>query len=279
MFGYVITNAQALPKERQNRFRAFYCGLCRVLRAEYGLSGGVTLSYDMTFLAVLLNALYEPGEEAGEERCPMHPLKQHSFVQSAATGYAADMNIALAYYKCLDNWQDDRSLPSAAQAKLLHRGYARVREAHPGKCAAIEAWLDAIRDIESRGAEEIDPPVNATGAMLGELFDWKDGDIWSPALRQIGNGLGQFIYFMDAYDDLPQDVRRKRFNPLKPLREREDYEDMCKTAMMMMAGDATRAFETLPIVDDADILRNVLYSGIWSRYAQLQAQRSGKGEQ
>ena len=78
MFGYIITNAETLPKERQERFRSFYCGLCRVLRREYGLKGTATLSFDMTFLAVLLNALYECDETAGEERCAPHPVKAHT---------------------------------------------------------------------------------------------------------------------------------------------------------------------------------------------------------
>ena len=275
MFGYIITNADSLPKDRQERFRAFYCGLCRTLRRRHGWVGSATLSYDMTFLATLLNALYEPGETAGEERCATHPIRRHAYVESPVMDYVADMNLALAYYKCEDNWLDDHSLPSAAEARLLARGYDRVKRDHPGKCRAIEAWLDEIHAIERARAEAIDPPVNATGRMLAELFDWR-GDVWSESLRGIGDGLGRFIYFMDAYDDLPADEKRGRYNPLKALRARDDYESFCRDAMMMMAGDATQAFELLPIVEDADILRNVLYSGIWSRYAQLQAQRARK---
>ena len=279
MFGYIVTNAESLPKDRQDRFRAFYCGLCRVLRARHGWAGGATLSYDMTFLAVLLNALYEPGETAGEERCPTHPVKKHGYVVSPVMDYVADMNLALAYHKCQDNWLDDRSLPSAAEAKLLKRGYGRVKAAHPEKCAAIEGWLEEIHAIEKAGGEAIDPPVNATGRMLGELFDWK-GDVWSQPLRELGDGLGRFVYFMDAYDDLPSDEKRGGYNPLKSLRGREDFEAFCRDAMLMMAGDAAQAYEMLPIVEDGDILGNILYSGIWSRYAQLQAQRTGgnKGE-
>ena len=67
MFGYVITNPEALPKERQQRFRAFYCGLCATLRRRHGLASSAALSYDMTFLAMLLNAVYEPGERFGRE--------------------------------------------------------------------------------------------------------------------------------------------------------------------------------------------------------------------
>ena len=62
MFGYIVTSPEALPKERQQRFRAMYCGLCRTLRKRHGFLTSTTLSYDLTFLATLLNALYEPGE-------------------------------------------------------------------------------------------------------------------------------------------------------------------------------------------------------------------------
>ena len=278
MFGYVITNPEALPKERQQRFRAVYCGLCAALRHRHGLPGSVTLSYDMTFLALLLNALYEPGEAQGKERCPAHPLKPHEYARSPVMDYVADMNVALAYHKCLDNWSDDRSLLAAGEGALLKRAYHRVAENYPEKCAAIEAWLDEIHAIEANGLMQIDPPVNATGRLLGELFVWPGDETWSRELRAVGDGLGRFIYFMDAYEDLPQDARKGRYNPLKPLWDREDYETLCKDALTMMIADATEAFEALPVVLDADILRNVLYSGVWSKYALLQKKRGADGK-
>ena len=276
MFGYIITNAETLPKERQERFRQFYCGLCRQLRVRFGLIGTAALSFDLTFAAMLLNALYEPGESGGRERCLPHPMKRHGYVTSPALDYAADMNIALAYYKCLDDWQDDRNLLASGEAALLKKGYADVRSRYPEQCFAIEAWIKEIHRIEASGKMEIDPPVNATGRMLGALFDYRSGDIWSGTLREIGDGLGRYVYFMDAYDDLDADIRRNRYNPLKPFKDREDYEAMCLSALTMMVADATQAFELLPIVQDADILRNILYSGIWSKYAMLQKKRGHK---
>ena len=278
MFGYIVANHQALPKERRQRLRALYCGLCKTLRERHGLLGGATLSYDMTFLALLLNALYEPGECAGSERCPTHPLKTHEFATSPVMAYVADVNVALAYHKCLDDWMDDRKILSAGESALLKRAYDRINEAYPDKCAAIEAWLEEIHALERQGLMQIDPPVNATGRLIGELFVYPDEQMWSDELRTIGDGLGRFIYFMDAYDDLPGDLRRRRYNPLKELRDREDYEALCKSALTMMIADATEAFERLPIVMDADIIRNVLYSGVWSKYAYLQDKRGARGK-
>ena len=85
MFGYVSINPQALSEDEKHRFRAFYCGLCRVLREAYGDVGRLTLSNDMTFLTLLLAALYEPEEKAFDERCALHPLKPHHAVTHDCT--------------------------------------------------------------------------------------------------------------------------------------------------------------------------------------------------
>lgn len=273
MFGYIIASADNLSEVRRGRFRELYCGLCRTLRQRHGALGGLTLSYDMTFLGLLLNALYEPGERRGAERCPAHPAKRHYYVDSPVLPYCADMNIALSYHKCLDNWRDDKNPLSAGEAKLLQRAYRRVQREWPDPCRAIESWLDEIHRIETDDTEAIDPPVNATGRMLGRLFQWRPGDVWAESLNAIGDGLGRFIYLMDAYEDLPGDIRRNRYNPLKAYRDRPDYEDFCRDALMMAVADATREFELLPIVQDADVLRNILYSGVWSKYVLIRKKR------
>lgn len=278
MFGYIVANQASLSQERQKRLRAMYCGLCRTLRCRHGLAGSTALSYDLTFLAMLLNAVYEPGEQAGRERCAAHPAHRHDYVASPVMDYVADMNVALAYHKCLDDWRDDRRLISAGESALLKRAYRRVEHAYPGRCADIEAWLQEIRALEADGASQIDPPVNATGRMLGRLFVHPEHAMWAGDLETVGDGLGRFVYFMDAYDDLPADMRKGRYNPLRSLRDREDYESLCKSALMMMAAEAAEAFERMPVVLDADILRNVLYSGIWSKYAYLQEKRNAPGK-
>ena len=279
MFGYIITSAENLPKERQERFHAMYCGLCRTLRRRHGLTGGLTLSYDMTFLAVLLNAIYEPDERQGRERCPVHPVKRHAFIDTPVLDYCADMNVALAYHKCLDNWRDDRSPVAMSEAKLLRHAYERVSRDWQEQCRAIEVWLHEIHRIEADDLQAIDPPVNSTGRMLSRLFQYRADDVWAESLGLIGDGLGRFIYLMDAWDDLPRDMKRGSYNPLKAYRDRPDYEDFVRDALMLAVADATREFELLPVERDADILRNVLYSGIWSKYALIRKKRDPNKEE
>lgn len=272
MFGYIAPNLSILNDSQRARYRCVYCGLCRTLRNRHGLTGSMTLSNDLTFLALLLNSLYESDEEKGSERCIVHPLRQHEFVTSEPFEYAADINVALAYHKCMDNWIDDHSMLSRGEAILLKRAYYAVSGRYPDKCAAIERWIQEIHDIEHSPSAGIDAPVNSTGRILGTLFCWKE-DFWADPLRRIGDGLGRFIYMMDAYDDLSKDIRHRSFNPLIAEHDRDDFEQMCKDALLMMVADSTMEFEQLPIIQDADLLRNILYSGIWSRYGQLQKRK------
>lgn len=275
MFGYVITNCKTLSQEEQARFQAMYCGMCHTLKQRYGNLGRFTLSYDLTFVAMVLSALYEPEERAGRERCLPHMLKPHDYILAPTLDYAVDMNIALAYHKCADNWQDDKNPLYAAAQRALRGAYGRVKSLHPEKCRAIEEWMEGIRAIEASGREEIDLPMNLTGRMFGSLFQYRQ-DFWSDALWRVGDGLGRFIYFMDAYDDLEKDIRRGKYNPLRPLAARADYEELCKDAMTMAMADCAEAFEELPVLRDANLIRNILYSGVWSKYAYIQTKKAEK---
>ena len=275
MFGYVTIAAGSLTQEQQDRYRAAYCGLCHELGARYGSVGRLTLSFDSTFLYLLLSSLYEPDEQRGTARCLPHPFKPHPWVRNSLAAYCCDMNIALAYHKCLDDWQDDHSLTGRTEAALLRKDYERIAAFYPEKCQALESCLGQIAGLEKSDSPSLDRLANLTGQMLGALYRYQD-DMWADTLQQVGEGLGRFIYLMDAYDDLDRDQRRKRFNPLLPYRDQPDYESFVKESLTLLIAECTNAFETLPLVKDMDILRNILYAGCWSRYEQKRIQRERK---
>lgn len=275
MFGYVTINPAELSQEERDRYQAYYCGLCNILMIRFGNVGRVTLSNDMTFLYLLLSSLYEPEEQIVSGRCPPHPIKPRQKLTNPIADYCADMNIALAYHKCRDDWMDERSLAGRAEAALLRNAYAQVEGRHPEKCAAIRRALDDIGGIEQQKVLEPDAPANLTARMLGEIFVYQ-GDMWAVPLRAMGEGLGRFIYLMDAYDDLAADIRKKLYNPLVPYRKQTDFESLCLDSLTYVIAEATQAFELLPLVKDVRILRNILYAGVWMRYRQKQAKASRK---
>ena len=107
MFGYVTVNKPEIKFKDFDVYRSFYCGLCRELRERYGIPGQISLTYDMTFVVLLLSALYEPPTKKGTSRCVVHPLKPQPVRKNTVTEYCADMNVILTYYKCMDDWQDE----------------------------------------------------------------------------------------------------------------------------------------------------------------------------
>lgn len=265
----------SLSPDRQERYRAHYCGLCRTLERNFGRIGQMTLSYDVTFLYLLLSSLYEPDEETGTERCIPHPVKPHAYVCNALADYCCDMNIALAYHKCMDDWQDDHSLTGRAEAALLQRGYAEVQQRRPEKCAQIEECLKELSRLEAQEGASLDEAANLSAKMLGILYRYRE-DTWSDTLQRMGEALGRFIYLMDAYDDLERDMRKNRFNALRAYHDQPDYEAFVKESLTLLIAECTDAFETLPLVQDMDILRNILYAGCWTRYQQKQLRRERK---
>ena len=109
MFGYVLAHKPELKMKEFYKYKAYYCGLCKVLKEKYGFLGQMTLTYDMTFLVMLLTSLYECNTNRAEQRCLIHPMKKQKMLYNDITEYAADMNIILAYYKLLDDWKDEKS--------------------------------------------------------------------------------------------------------------------------------------------------------------------------
>ena len=58
----------------------------------------------------------------------------------------------------------------------------------------------------------------------------------------------------------------------------EGFEEKVRQILIMMMAEACREFEKLPIIKYADILRNILYSGVWCRFETVSEKRKEKQE-
>lgn len=278
MFGYIMPVMSVLSEEQKQRYRAVYCGVCHALGRRHGLKGRVSLSNDMTFLALLLSSLYEPDTGRTVSRCVVHPLRSHDYASSSMIDYAADMNALLFYWKCVDQHMDDRSLRGKAGELLFRKPSAGVRSLRPSQAAGVEKALAALWEEEKKPQPDPDLLCNLSGEMLGAVFVPDPQDPWSSVLRSVGVGLGRFIYWMDAWEDYDGDARKGRFNPLERYHGRPDYEDFCRESLELLIAEAAESFEILPLEQDLDLLRNVIYSGVWQRYTLKQERTRGKEE-
>ena len=131
MFGYITVNKEELKVKDFERYHSYYCGICRDLKQSCGELARMTLTYDMTFLAILLTGLYE--EKSSQERhfCVLHPMQKRPCTRNRYTSYAADMNILLVYHNLMDDWQDEKKRGSLGAARLLRRSYLRTASRYP----------------------------------------------------------------------------------------------------------------------------------------------------
>lgn len=277
MFGYVCVNKQELKIKDYETYRGYYCGLCGDLHKRYGRIGQMLLNYDMTFLAVLLTGLYEPGEAKEERRCATHPLQRHRMIHNEFTEYAADITVLLSYQKAVDDWRDERSRTKRALAAALRSDYQRLKVKYPRQAKTLDQCVGLLAQAERQNSRDLDYVAGLTGRFLGEMFARRD-DIWQEDLRSLGFYLGKFVYLMDAFEDMERDRKHGNYNILLGM-QREHPEAFDKTAEMIlvdMMSHCSRVFEKLPILRGAEILRNILYSGVWCRYTLILEQRKKK---
>lgn len=261
MFGFVAANPDSLSAEQKRRYNAVYCGICRQIRIRSGKLPALGLSYDMAFLALLLMSLYEPEETSGPNACLAHPIRKSPWVDSACIRYAADMNVALAYYKARDDWQDDRSLPAGALSAVLGRHLESIAAAYPRQTKAISDCIAEIAALEGENCDNPDLPANAFGTLMGELLVYRE-DHWARTLRAMGMALGRFIYLADAAVDYGQDEKKKKYNPFLAMGTGHAPK-LWEEYLVMAMATCTQEFEKLPLVQDKPLLDHILYSGVW----------------
>lgn len=281
MFGYVTIDKPELKVKEFYRYKSYYCGLCRTLKEEYGFRGRMTLSYDMTFLVLFLTSLYEVPTKELQSHCPLHPVKKIPMLQNEISEYGAKMNILLVYFKCEDDWKDDKSLKGIAGMHLFRKKAKELCREYKRQAQVIQKQLKVLASYEEKQEENLDLAAGAFGKLMAELFVYKE-DMWEQELRNFGFYLGKFIYIMDAYDDLEEDLKTGSYNPLKAVKQNckddKDYENTVQQILVMMMAEATAAFEKLPILWDSEILRNILYSGVWAKYNKKQKEKQEKQE-
>jgi len=275
MLGVMMVRKEEMKFREYDRYRGYYCGLCRSIGKRCGSVCRLALSFEMTFLAMLHTSLYEP-ETANElHRCPLHPIGKKLMLKNEALDYAADLSALVSYYDLLDGWEDERRADKLAESALLKKAAKRAGERLPRQKEAVERYVKALHEIEERNDQNLDAAANLTGEMLAELYVMRE-DVYARDLRELGYYLGKFIYLCDCFEDIERDIKKNNYNPLLSRRGGETFDADCEQMLSDMMARAARAFERLPLLEDAEIMRNILYSGVWLRFENALARRKAK---
>ena len=263
VFGYVTPDKGGLTEAEFESFRSVYCGVCREIGKKASQVARMGLSYDITFLAMILSsALYEDTEikEAG---CLAHPIKKRAFyANDIAVGYAAEVGVLLQYLKLADDWHDDRSIKALFGMLMLYRGYRKVKRKHIKEYTAIKKRLDELSRLESELCGSVDMAADTFAGILEILFT--PGLVKDDALRRtlawLGYNLGRWIYIIDAYNDIESDRRSVSYNPLV-ISDHTDPGDI-ELSLTLTLGNIASAYELIGFKKNRELIGKMIYLGL-----------------
>lgn len=284
MFGYVRTNKMELKHREILAYKGYYCGICMTLKKEYGNLSRLSLNYDTTFLQIMLTSLYEPKDSGRMMRCISHPHKKEAVITNEISKYCSAMNIILTYYKLKDDVEDDNSLKAKMLLMLIQGAFEKAKSEYPEKEAAVKKYLEELFELEKQKSQDIEEIANTFGYIMAEMFDYKE-DVFSKSMYQAGFYVGKYIYTVDAFEDLEEDIRSKSYNPftdriIKDLKHdgreiddikdgesvySEEFKSEIKQQLFFLLSCASEEIDRLPLIRNKGIIDNILFSGIVQR--------------
>ncbi len=245
MFGYVRPEKPDLLMRDFALYKAVYCGLCKAIGKRIGQLQRFTVSYDMTFLTLLLLAFSTVDPDVRHEGCVLNPFKKKAIVANHhVLNYAADLSCFFAYESMRDDAHDDKPIRGRVLSLMLRRSAKNVARGRPVITSFIRDELRQLEAIE-KGLSSRDP-ADCFGDILGRLFmdgfdvivssesgterehdtvagdsRWyeseQNADLYRTLLGDAGRALGRWVYLIDALDDLEDDLAKNNWNPLSTL--------------------------------------------------------------
>ena len=283
MFGYITPLKPELKIKDFTKFRSYYCGLCFHLKNNAGNIPRAVLNYDMTFLAVLLDSISLKEPEAQIKRCFIHPFeKKPVIMNNEALTYSAAININLYYYKIKDDIEDDNDIKSKFFEIILNPYQKKVSSSIKNINEVIESSLKDLSILEKTKnfnyIDEIAHPFSHIVGFILKEYPYKlidDCDDLRNKLYNFGYTLGKWIYLIDAFDDLKDDIEKQKFNPLNYLynKENKSYNELLPSIkerlefnILNCSYNCNEILKILPLKRNEDILKNVLELGMMDKY-------------
>lgn len=264
MFGYVTVGKDQLTAEEYDTFRAYYCGLCHATGKCASQASRMGLSYDITFLALVLSSISSESCQTKSERCIAHPGKKHEcIVDDNMVNYAAAMGVLLEYLKLADDWHDEHSIKALLGMLLLSRGYSRVKKAYKKQYVIIKEQLNLLSELEKSECSVVDEAADAFAKILEALFT--PDFITDTGLRRIlewfGYNLGRWIYIIDAYNDLESDIKSGSYNPFSAAgySAQTDCRERTELSLTLTLGNIASAYELIDFKQNKDIIGKMVY--------------------
>lgn len=286
MFGYVTPLKDELKIKDFKRFKSYYCGLCFHIKEQFGNIPRLALNYDMAFLGLLLDALSEKDVTATTKACIAHPTsKKPVIINNDSLYYASSINIALVYYKLIDDVQDDKNILS----KISSIGLSPYTKKFPKEIKLINEVISSkLKELyileNSKNFSYIDEISHPFGEIVGTIIKYYPNSLSNDSIElrnklyDFGYNLGKWIYIIDALDDLEDDLTKNKFNPINILYNEKNlnFEELLLTVkprleftLLNCAESCRTILSSLSLMKNKDILENIINLGMMDKYLTI----------
>lgn len=318
MLGYVVSYKPEMKVKEAELYKAYYCGICKSIGRRYGQLPRMVLSYDAAFLAVMLDSLYDMHENLTRERCIANPLKKKAVASSEAIDFAADIMLILAWHKLIDDADDEGNKVAGAVSKLMEGKYEQLKSDRPAFCRDLEEHMAMLRELEVAKCANLDQAAEAFAKIMEDIFaeglktvneayemeavydefqfeaetenDIPTQDLSEckseidmktagKILSRIGYHLGKWIYLMDAYDDIDDNITTGAYNPLiyrfeykqgeEPQKFRQRIKEDVERNLIMYLAEMAKAVDLLEINKNKGIIENIIYVGLLKKTEEV----------
>ena len=207
MFGYIRTDTPHLYIKDETLYKAVYCGLCKGIGEACGQAARMGLSYDITFLSVILHNILGLDVKIEKSHCLAHCIRARLMAETDdLTRKLGALNTALVYYKYTDDIADGDK--GRGKRLWFKNGFKRVKRDYPEIEKIVREHLAEQEKTEKAKTDSLDRAADATANMLAAFSDYALGEKATAATRQLFYAVGKWIYLIDALDDYDKDKKK-----------------------------------------------------------------------
>ncbi len=279
MLGSVRPVLDMLSEKDRQQYRAYYCGLCEVLGKRYGTLSRMMLNYDLVFIALCYDSLADEEARYINKGCIANPIKKKDIcLPTKGLEYASDVLTMLAYFKVLDNIEDERlpkKLAYVSVSPFLKSRFARAEKRWPLLAQVIRSESTSQKGLETPDAS-IDTVAMPTERMTQTILECcTEDEEKARALGRFGFFLGRVIYLLDALVDMEDDLKEGRYNYFN---FNDISSDDARSECYMALGELAHWYDSVGFKKNSEILDNIIYLGLYRNIYRTQVKEENGRE-
>jgi len=194
-------------------YRRCYCESCHQLKANFGIVSTAAVNYDMTFNAMILNAVSKNGIEKQSVNKGVVCVLAKRTADSEILKKIAAYTLLLTKWELEDDRQDHPNLKSNAAYLLLGRAIRKAERRYPEYDEYVAKGFETLRKMEYDGCTDAADIGRTFASSLMPAMKDIAADPWNENLEGLFVSLGTMIYLTDAVDDLDEDYMNGTYNP------------------------------------------------------------------